>query len=304
MKIPTARPYSPAAIEHVRPVGTAVAGVIFCILRGLHCEYRLGAVLVIGQENVAEIREIIVFRLLYYIGILNHLIHVVFIDEVNAVGSLISVAPSEGEVAFGEVCSRSNLVYTASTIFHFHRECVVCKLEFVDYLCKKLFVAILVVGCLLLRAVLENLFIHPRNLAEHCEKFEVAVTAQEMHLTGALRRSFLAEHIYARLLKGNKGPVATRDIAVETIPKFVEFARCRCKCRPYLHRMIAGVGCSAATLEAIVGGKVAVGPQVERITVPAVAKRGVCGIDHFVGLGVGEVAVNDTGRRNVDKVVA
>ena len=106
------------------------------------------------------------------------------------------------------------------------------------------------------------------------------------------------------LFEGCQGAVTARDVAVEPIPQFVELSGCRRQSRPYLHRMVAGVGCSAATFEAVVRSEIAVGPKVEGVAEPAVAERGIGGIDHFIGLRICEVAVDDARRGNVDEIVA
>ena len=122
------------------------------------------------------------------------------------------------------------------------------------------------------KVVFEYMLINPRHLAEHCYEFEVAVTAQEMNFAKSLSCGFSTEFFHTIGIERHQGAVASRYVAIKSVPEFVEFAGCRCRGRPYFHRVIAGI-CSAATaFETVIGCKVSVGPQVEGIAKPAVAK--------------------------------
>ena len=153
-------------------------------------------------------------------------------------------------------------------------------------------------------ALFEHGFVDPWHLTEHGDELEVAVAAQEMdlRLTPGCCRS--AEFLYAVLFQRCKCSVASRYVAVKTIPQFVELAGSGSECRPDLHGMIAGVGCAAATFEAVIRSEIAIRPQIEGIGIPAVAKRGIGCVHHFVWLGICEFSVDDSCRWNVNEIVA
>jgi hypothetical protein len=125
-----------------------------------------------------------------------------------------------------------------------------------------------------------------------------------MHLTHTLGGCLLAEFLHTILFKSYKSAVATGNVAIETIPKLIELTRSGSQRGPYLHGVITGVGRTAATLEAVIGTEVAIGPEVEWVRIPAVAERGIGCVDHLVRLGISEVAVDNARGRDIDEAVA
>ena len=61
VEVPSARPHAPAAVQHIRPVGTSESGVVLLVVRVLYGEDALLRVLVLRQEDVAEVLQIAVF---------------------------------------------------------------------------------------------------------------------------------------------------------------------------------------------------------------------------------------------------
>ena len=161
-----------------------------------------------------------------------------------------------------------------------------------------------VVAGLLLQVVLVDLLVDPRNLVEHHEELIVEVGTQELHLGYALLCSGRAKLALAVLVKRYQRAVAARYGAIEAVPKLVEMAKGRREGREYLHRVIIGVGRAGAAFQAVVGREVAIRPKVERISVPAIAKHGVCACHHAVGVGIRLVLVNDTSGRIAEEIIA
>jgi hypothetical protein len=58
VEVPSARPDTPAAVQHVTPVGTAETGVVVLIVRVLYSKDALLGVLILRQENVAKVLKI------------------------------------------------------------------------------------------------------------------------------------------------------------------------------------------------------------------------------------------------------
>ena len=126
----------------------------------------------------------------------------------NTVGCLITVAPSESEVALCKITCGSNLVDT-STVFLLCWKHVVCHLEVVDNLLEELLVGKLVVAGLLLCIVLIHLLVDPRNLTEHCHKLEIEVGTEETDLCVALLGCLCTECAFTVFSNRNEGAVAT-----------------------------------------------------------------------------------------------
>ena len=101
------------------------------------------------------------------------------------VGCLITVTPSESEVALCEITCSSNLVDTSSILLLCGKN-IVGNLEVVDNLLEELLIGKLVVAGLLLCIVLIHFLVDPRNLTEHCQKLEIEVSTQETDLSIAL----------------------------------------------------------------------------------------------------------------------
>ena len=252
MEVPSARPHSPNTVEHVAPVGASEGGIVLLVVGSLHGEHTLLAVLMFGQEDVAVVFKIAeVGRVLHHVGVFNHLLHILLVDVVVAVGCLVAVAVGKRQIALGEICRSSNAVDAVLLLLHLGQH-VVRLLEVVYYLAEQLLVCKLVVAGLLLKIVLHYVLVNPRHLAEHGDELEVEVGAQELNLCHTLLRLLLAKTAVAILLKREQRAVAAANSTVEAIPKFVELARCRSHGRPNLHRMIASVGSARSALQAVV----------------------------------------------------
>ena len=227
VEVPTARPHSPTTVQRVRPVGASETGVVLGVLRCLNGKHGFLAVLVFGQEYVAEVLEITVSGVFDNLGIFHHFLHILPVDEADAVGGLVTVAPRNGEIAFCQISCCSYFVGTSSAILHFKRQTVVSLFEFLNHFAHQFLVCELVVANLLMRALFEHSLVNPGHLTEHCNQFEVAVSAQEMNLGLALCRCLFAQFLHTILVKGGEGTVAARDVAVEAIPQLVKFAGSR-----------------------------------------------------------------------------
>ena len=125
----------------------------------------------------------------------------------HAVGSLVAVAPGQGEIALGQVSGGGNLV-GASALALLLGQIIVGKLKVVDDFAEELFVGVLCVGGLLRGLVLIDLLVNPWHLTEHGDELEVEVGAQEADLSFALCRCLPPKHVVAVLLQGDQGAVA------------------------------------------------------------------------------------------------
>ena len=83
---------------------------------------------------------------------------------------------------------------------------------------EKLLITELVIARLLLKIVLEDLLVHPWNLTEHGQQLEIAVTAQEVHFAHSLSCRLFPEGLDARLFKSHQRAIATRYVAVKSVP--------------------------------------------------------------------------------------
>ena len=304
VEIPSARPHLPTAVQHVAPVGTAIECVVVLIVRMLYGEDALLGVLVLRQEDVAEVLQITVLRTFNLLGVLQDFLHVLAVDMADAGVGLVAVAPGHGEVALGQIGSSGNLV-GASTLALLCGQHVVGKLEVGQNLVHQFLVGELVVGRLLLAVVLVNLLVDPGHLVPHLHELEVEMCAEEAYLALTDLGLLLAQLVLAVLSQRHQCAVAARDAAVEVIPELVHVVGCRCsKRRPHLDGVVVGVGGTRAALHGIVGRNVGVGPEVEWIGVPVVAQLGIGRGDHFFGLTHGEVFADDALRLDVDEIVA
>ena len=105
------------------------------------------------------------------------------------------------------------------------------------------------------------------------------------------------------LLKREDSPVASGNGAIEPVPQLVEMPHGRCQRREHLNRVVLRVGRSGATFKAVVGSKVAVRPEVERISVPAIAKHGIGTCHHSFRVLEGLVLIYDSRRLVVEIIV-
>ena len=304
MEVPSARPHTPAAIQHIAPVGAAVEGVVILIVGVLHGEDALLRVLVLGEEDVAEVLEVAILGLLYHSSILDDFLYVLLVDVADAGIGLIAVAPGQGQIALGEVGSSGDLV-GASALALCSRQHVVGKLEVGNDLLHQFLVGELVIRRLLLGVVLIDFLVDPGHLVPELDEFEVEVSTEETHLTLADAGGLGTKFLLTILSQRYQCTVAAADRAVEVIPEFVHVVGGRSgQRRPYLHGVIVGIGGTRAALHSIVGRDVAVRPEVERIGVPVVAEFGVGSSDHLIGLAHREVLADDALGINVDEVVA
>ena len=238
-----------------------------------------------------------------HLGVLQHFLHVVLVDVAHTSCSLVAVAPSNGEIAFGKVGSSSNLVGSAAILL-LCRQHVVSKLEVVDDFLHQFVMSELVVRRLLLGMIFINILIHPRHLIPHLHEFEIEVGTKEAHLSLTNLCQVFAQLVFAILGEGDKCTVAARDAAVEVIPLFVHVVGGGCgERRPHLYGVVVGVGSTRAALHSIVRRYVSVRPEVEGIGVPVVAELCIGRGDHLFGLAHGEVFADDALRLDVNEIV-
>ena len=181
VEVPSARPHLPASVQHVAPVGAAIERVVVLIVGVLHGEDALLRVLVLGQEDVAEVLQVAILRVLHIVGVLHHFLHVLLVDVAHTGGLLIAIAPCHGEVALGQIGCGGNLV-GASALLLLCGEHVVGGLEVGNDFLHQLLVGELVVGALLLGVVLVSLLVNPGHLVPQLHELEVEVGAQEANL--------------------------------------------------------------------------------------------------------------------------
>ena len=220
VEVPSARPDAPAAVQHVRPVGTSEERVIVFVVRVLHGENALFRVFVLGQEDVAVVFEVTVRRTFHDIGVAHHFLHILLVDVVDTGRCFVAVAPSHRQIALGEVGSGSNLVGTSAFRLRDGQN-VVGNLEVGHDFLHQFSVGELVVGSLLLSVVLIDFLVDPRHLIPHLHQFEVEMCAKEANFSLADGLRLGTEFLVAILSQRHQCAVATADAAIEVIPLFV-----------------------------------------------------------------------------------
>ena len=119
---------------------------------------------------------------------------------VHAIGGLVTVAPSKGEVAFCKIGGSGDLV-GASALVPLLWQMVEGKLKVVDDFPEELLVCVLRVRGLLRGPVFIDLLIYPWHLAEHGDELEIEVGTQEADLCFTLCGGLGAEHVAAVLFE-------------------------------------------------------------------------------------------------------
>ena len=227
VEVPSARPDAPAAVEHIRPVGTSVERVVVLIVRVLHGEDALLRVFVLGQEDVAEVLQIAVARVFHLVGVFDHFLHILLVDVAHAGGGLVAVAPGHRQIALGQIGRSGNLVGATAFALPCGQH-VVGELEVVDDFLHQLLVGELVVARLLLGVVFIDFLVDPRHLIPHLHQLEIEVGAQESHLALTNLLQLGTEFLVAEVLERHQCAVATRNAAIEVIPLLVHVVGRRC----------------------------------------------------------------------------
>ena len=148
MKIPSARPHSPASVQHIRPVGTSETSIIIFIVRALYGKYRLFTVLVIGQEDITEVFQIVIIRVCNLICIDDYLPHIFFIYMIYTRSGFIAISPCQTQITFGQISGSGNLIDTPSIRLFFGQHVVSC-FKIGNYFTKQPFIRKLVIRDLL-----------------------------------------------------------------------------------------------------------------------------------------------------------
>ena len=148
MKVPSASPYSPTPIQHIRPVGTSETCVIILIVGTLYGKDRFLAVLVIRQKDVAEIFQIIILGIFNVFRICYHLAHIFFIYMRYAGSRFITVSPCQVQITLCQVSRSGNLIYP-SAISLFVRQHIIGSFKISYYFTKEFLIRKLVISYLL-----------------------------------------------------------------------------------------------------------------------------------------------------------